>query len=92
MELKKLVFYNINDRICFMQTARRVSGDELDLSNLPLLERCERLSPRDPRIDEIRRNIERLSHAVKMKDRSAADRLLVLIEEKVDALIAEISV
>ena len=43
----------------------------------------------DPRISEVRADVERLHGAVKLRDRATVNRLLIAIAERLEALAAE---
>jgi hypothetical protein len=71
--------------------AQKVWEDELDYATLSLFQQLEpgrAPALADPRIGEVRLDIERLHRALKIRDRTTANSLLISIEQKVKVLAA----
>lgn len=72
--------------------AQTIWDDELDYATHPLWERVEpgrAPTSADPRIDQVRIDVERLHRALLLKDRITVDSLLISIEEEIRALSTE---
>jgi hypothetical protein len=92
MALKDLASIKVAVDLSDWTIAQKIREDQLDYATFPLfgqLEAGQAPATVDARIGEVRVDIERLRRALEVRDRTAANCLLVLIEQKVRALVSE---